>query len=267
MTTSRTNTLFSLCLCLFALMPVLLTATQAGSAGLDASSAQYITFTGLVKDKPKEALKIAQGWLAEEKNSSGALHCQALARYGMKEYGTAAADLEVLARNIGKEQPKLWTGIARQSATAYNLAGKHEKAATLLGEAISLADSRQLNDVLPGLLMDRADIYMTNDKNLLAIQDMDHILATDDHNNPALLARAKAFHNLGLTQESRNDIDRVLKFNPKNQEARELLKKLDGKKQVAKASAKKKPVKKKAVKKKSTKKKPVAKKKVASKKK
>ncbi len=233
----------------------------ARSAGLDATSAQYISCTGLVKDKPAEALKIAQEWGNREKNSPGALHCQALARYAMKDYGAAAADLEVLLRGIGKDQPKLWAGVARQAATSYNLAGNESKSTGLLGEAISLADSRQLTDVMPGLLTDRANIHMAHNKYLLAVQDMDQLLTVNPKDTTALYTRASAFKELGLTGEARDDINELLRLDPKNQEGRELSSKLNGKKAAVKT-----PVKKKTAKK-STKKKAPVKKKTAAKKK
>ena len=81
---------------------------------------------------------------------------------------------------------------------------------------------RLLND----LLLDRAQLLADSNNPTAAVQELDHALSLMPNNARVLLARAKMFERLGATAQANQDLETILKNNPRHSEARSMLKQL-----------------------------------------
>lgn len=205
------------------------TAIVAGSASAApvTTSDRYRECTTLVNKDPKAASLEAQKWL-QEKNSPSAQHCLALALFSLEEYYDAARELEQLSVRIEGKEPVLWTNVLRQAARAWNLADQRHRAIAALTRAILETSKSAFSDPSMGmlsteLLLERAAFYELEQQPLQALQDYDHGLSIDPAHERLLLARAKLLLVLKENALARQDLQLLLKAQPKHEEAKRLM--------------------------------------------
>lgn len=182
---------------------------------------RYSACTNSVAVNPDAAYKTARAWYGQSQ-SVASQHCMALALFELKNYSEAAAILEDILTKVSPGQSSLWLRMKAQAAKTQQAAGNEDAVQKHLDDALMWAASRDMDkDMLP-LLSQRAKLYSNRSQHLKAVQDLDHAYAIEP-SNAILLERARIFLRIDKKQPAREDIEFVLKSDPKNQEALSLL--------------------------------------------
>ena len=202
----------------------------AGSAIAAGNDARYQDCSKKAADNPQLALKEAEQWMIES-NVASAQHCKAIALFGLKRYRESAAELQRLAIRLEKSDRMLWANVLHQAARSWELAGNPTRALASLDYAISGLDDLAYEKstaarVLSDILIKRSEVHAATGDKLSAVQDLDHAASLQPKDEKVRLARAKLLIDLGEKSLAKEDVQAVLKQNPRSSEAQALKGKL-----------------------------------------
>lgn len=190
---------------------LLLTSIAAAPAAADspplAADLHYAECLATSRQNPAAGLAAAQDW----RNAGGgfpAMHCAAVALFGLARYPEAAAAFEALAGAMMQERPDLRAGALEQGGQAWLLAGKPEAARHDFDAAL------QYTPIDPDLLIDRARALADERQFAAAIADLDAALKLAPKRADALVYRASSRRQLGDLARARQDVDAALKLAP-----------------------------------------------------
>ncbi len=188
-----------------------------------ASSPAYKECTALASSNPQAALTKADEWLKID-DSLSAHHCRAMAFYGLKQYGDAASELDVVRLKIDPSDIAMRTYVTRQGARAWVEAGKPENAISMITEQVNemtmnRGDNATQAKLATELLLDRSRIRVEYGQLGEAVQDLDQAISLSPGNESVLVQRAKIFAQLGDNALAQQDLQVVLRMNPRHQEA------------------------------------------------
>lgn len=211
-------------------MTVLALPILAQAAESFVQSPAYKECTQLASSNPKLALEKAEAWLKIDQSTS-ALHCRAMALYGLKQFELSAAALSDVRNTIPPADVTLRSFVARQASRAWLNANKPDAAiAALTGQLNEMAqaggDNVTESKLTSELLLDRAKLRLTYGHATDAVQDLDHAVSLDPLNEDILLARADAFAALNDPALTKQDLQAVLRLNPKHAQALERIRNL-----------------------------------------
>ena len=198
--------------------------------GAGANDARYQACSKKASSNPQAALKEAEAWMIES-NVASAQHCKAIALFGLKRYRESAAELQRLAIRLEKSDRMLWANVLHQAARSWELSGNRQRAIASLEYAISgldeLAhDKASAARVLGDILIKRAEVYEKEGDRFKAIQDLDHAVSLQPTNDKVRLARADLLVKMGETAMAKEDLQSILKRNPRHSAAKALMKKI-----------------------------------------
>lgn len=188
-------------------------------------SQRYVDCTVKSRSNPTQTLQEANAWFASTKEPA-AQHCVALSLYNLRRYEDAAMTLEQLANTIGNDQMALKVSVLTQGAYAWKLATRYDMAEKDYQNAIALASGNNLNELTVNLLYERAQLFVMQQKNLNAMQDLDHMLTLEPRNVKARMLRGSVFEALGQNGAAREDYQAVLEVEPNNADAKAALAKV-----------------------------------------
>ncbi|MFO1242182.1 MAG: hypothetical protein U1E36_03140 [Rickettsiales bacterium] len=201
-------------------------ATGASAQTVIGENEPYQKCIDLSKSNPTQALTYSERWINVESTPSS-LHCRALVLFGQNHFDEAAKVLDRLGIAIKNASPRLRLGVYRQTARAWQRAGAEKTAIARLSDALDLIEPERNDAVMRReqveILIERAMMYSHIGKPLDGIQDLDQALTLGIQADRILMTRAKieAAHN--QQDLAIRDVEAVLRNNPKNQEAQELL--------------------------------------------
>lgn len=195
-----------------------------------ANDARYQACSKKASSNPQAALKEAEAWMIES-NVASAQHCKAIALFGLKRYRESAAELQRLAIRLEKSDRMLWANVLHQAARSWELAGNRQRAIASLDYAVSgmdeLAhDKASAARVLGDILLKRAEVHQTQGDPFKAVQDLDHAVSLQPTNDKVRLARAKLLVELKESALAKQDLQAILKRNPRHSAAKALMKKI-----------------------------------------
>ena len=204
-------TTFTLFLCIF--------YANAGFAG----SERYQTCASLVNTAPKQALQQSRAW-AKGESSPSASHCMAMAQFALKDYPSAAKNLEKLLPTV-KGNQFVYAHIVSQLARVYDVLDAPEKAGLVLNDAVfhlmQLDDERALSHILNA----RYKHFENQKQYLKAINDLDHVINIAP-TAELYIARAGILLKLKKAMSARWDLEAALKLDPTNRKATMMLQSL-----------------------------------------
>lgn len=190
-------------------------------------SERYVDCTVKSRSNSALALQEANKWFAET-NDPAAQHCVALSLYNMGKYQEAAESLEKLAKQVGDDQAAMKTSIMTQAAYSWKMLKNHDKADAAYKSAIATAVNNNMNDMATNLLYERALMNNGRQNNLLAMQDLDHVISLDENNVQARMLRAKIYEEMSNTTLAKEDYAAILKAKPDHDEAARNIERLGG---------------------------------------
>ncbi len=214
-------------------LPALLLSTLLAPPALAADFVQppaYKECTALAASNPQAALDKANAWLKID-DGFAAHHCRAMALYGLGQFDKAAPELMLVREKIVPDNIALRTYVARQGAKAWLNAGQTDKALALLEAqihemSIGKFDNATEAQLSSGLLLDRARLRVQYGQSAQAVQDLDHAITLTPLDTDVLLERALAFEQLGDKSLAKQDAQAVLRLDPKNEPAADLMRRL-----------------------------------------
>ena len=211
----------------------LLLATPAMAEVNFVQSPAYKECTALAASNPTAALAKAEEWLKID-NSIPALHCRAMALYGLRRYAEAGEALGAVRITIPNENLTMRAYVTRQAIQAFSNANRAEAALGILNAQISDMSSVRGDNVTAAkltseLLLERARVHVTYGKLADAIRDLDRAVSLTPLNEDVLLERAGVFVQLGDIPLAISDTKSVLTLNAGNVKARALLRDLEAK--------------------------------------
>lgn len=215
-------------LCIILILSLFTAAAQA--AEIFTATPAYKACAKLAATDPKAALAKTEIWLKTD-NSIGPKHCQAMALYGLGRYTQAATALNRIYEQLPPTDLVLRVYVTRQTVEAYTRAGKNDAAVKTLTAQINsinpAADEETVDARLSAeLLVGRATILRKIGKKTDAIQDLDHALSLRPNNTAALLARADLLMIMGDKALAKEDLQAILRSNPKHPEAVKLMRQM-----------------------------------------
>ncbi len=190
----------------------------------------YKECTAMVQNHPQDALTKAEEWLKIDDGFS-AHHCRAMALYGLQQYPQAAEELAVVRGKIIADNIALRTYVARQGAKAWVQAGRTDAALTLISTQINEMGVGKIDNATEAkltaeLLLDRARLRVKYGQSTEAVQDLDHAISLSPLNEEVLMERALAFEQLRDTALAKQDAQAVLRLEPTNKPAADLMRRL-----------------------------------------
>lgn len=193
----------------------------------------YRECIALATTRPADALAKADEWLTLDQGA-GALHCRAMALYGLRRYGEAAEALARARDALPAESYSLRAFVAKQTAATWRLANRADAALSALDvEVTELASARGDNSdiakVTSDILRERALLQMNFGKFDLAARDLDHAVSLTPLDISVLNTRADCFESLGDAALARADSEAVLRLAPANGAAKARLARLKAK--------------------------------------
>lgn len=203
-----------------------LVLSSASAYAQPGANAQYEDCTRRVAADAREAFKYARAWYGQSR-SMAAQHCMALAHFELKEYREAAEMLDAIISRVPPSQGVLWLTMRGQAAKAHLAAGNPDAARAHLDEGLLWALDKSLDVQTVPLLTQRALLFDQQRAYLKALQDLDHALEILP-SNPIMLQRAEIYLKLDMKSAARKDIEFVLRQEPSNAKARELLTRTGG---------------------------------------
>ena len=212
---------------------IALAPSLALAEGLSQSPA-YQECTQLAQNNPEKALEKSAAWLKFD-DSAAALHCRAMALFSAKQYAEAGEMLEKVRDKIPADDITLQTYITKQAAKAWLAAQKADAALRTLTQQVDRMGRTKTDNVTAAklsseLLLERATIHQNYGQLSEAVKALDQAMSLTPLNIDILLLRATVFQQLGDFPLSLEDTRAVLKLDPKNETAKQLLKKLGEKK-------------------------------------
>lgn len=208
----------------------LLAISVAVPAWAQSNDARYQECSKKASTDPHAALKEAEQWMIEA-NVASAQHCKAIALFGLKRYRESAAELQRLAIRLEKSDRILWANVLHQAARSWELSGNRQRALASLDYAISglddiAHDKSSAARMLGEILLKRSEVHVKGGDPLKAVQDLDHAVSLQPKNDDFLLARAEVLKQLGENALAKQDVEAILKRNPRHAQAKALLSKL-----------------------------------------
>ncbi|MBI1182305.1 MAG: tetratricopeptide repeat protein [Alphaproteobacteria bacterium] len=212
-------------------------------AARPAAANNYTECMKLIDMAPKRAYDLASQW----RDYGGGLpseHCMALALFELGQYEKSAQMLEELARRAKQETraaqakpnpteeavngaqdeappaqvpPTLSIDLLAQAGNAWLMAGKNEKAFTVLSEALS--EKAVTDQQAAQILIDRARARVELGNLEGAVTDLDEAIKRGGPQADALTYRASAHRALGQFASARADLDQALAMDSTNVEA------------------------------------------------
>lgn len=187
------------------------------------SSPAYKQCSAAAAQAPADALKQADEWLKID-DAIGPHHCRAMALYGLKRYDESGSELDTVRLKIDASDIAMRTYVTRQAARAWVEAGKPEIAIKVLSEQVNdmtmqRGDNATQARLATELLLDRSRIRVEYGQLGEAVQDLDQAISLAPGNESVLMQRAKIFAQLGDTALAQQDLQVLLRMNPKHQEA------------------------------------------------
>ena len=211
-------------------MTVLALPMLAQAAESFVQSPAYKECTQLASSNPKLALEKAEAWLKIDQGTS-ALHCRAMALYGLRQFELSAAALADVRNTIALADTTLRSFVARQTSRAWLNANKPDAAMAALTAQLNelgqaTGDNATHSKLTAELLLDRAKLRLGVGQATDAVQDLDHAVSLDPVNEEVLLTRADAFAKLKDAALAKQDLQALLRLNPKHAHALERMRQL-----------------------------------------
>jgi tetratricopeptide (TPR) repeat protein len=172
---------------------------------------QYQHCILLARTNPDEGWHEGLAW-ASLGGGEAALHCQAVALIGKKEYEDAAGKLEILARD-SHASARIRAGMLAQAGQAWLLARQPDRAFTDQSAALALVPGA------PDLLVDRAESQADQKDYEGALRDLNEALIAAPDRVDALTFRATAKRYVGDMAGAKADILRALTLDEHYQDA------------------------------------------------
>ena len=172
---------------------------------------QYQHCISLARTQPEEGYQEGLAW-ASLGGGEAALHCQAVALIGQRDFEEGAAKLEKLAHD-SKASARVRAGMYAQAGQAWLLAHQPERAFSAQTEALVLVPGA------PDLLVDRAQSQAEQKDYQGALNDLDQALSAAPDRVDALTFRATAKRYLDDLPGAKADITQALKLNDHYQDA------------------------------------------------
>lgn len=193
-------------------------------------SPAYKECTQLASSNPSLALQKSEAWLKID-SGTAALHCRAMALYGLHRFAESATALADVRGTIPKTDITLRSYVARQASRAWLNAQRPDAAVNALTEqinemAFTPGDNATEAQLTAELLLDRAKLRENYGQLNDAVQDLDHAVSLSPINEEVLLERAKVFEQLGDSALAKQDLQAVLRGNPSHPQALERMRKL-----------------------------------------
>ena len=214
---------------LYLLLTGTLLGLPAAAAESFVQSPAYKECTQLASSNPGLALQKAESWLKAEQSTS-ALHCRAMALYGLRQYELSAAALADVRNTLVPTNITLRSFVARQASRAWLNAGKPDAAIASLSAQITELSPQEMANAYPKLsselLVDRARLRANSGQLTDAIQDLDHAISLTPDSEDVLLERADVLAKLGDGAQAKRDLQAVLRLNPKHEQALERMRNL-----------------------------------------
>ena len=208
----------------------LLLPAIAGAADSFVQSPAYKECSALAGSNPSLALQKAEAWLKID-NGTSALHCRAMALYGLRRFAESAAALADVRLTIPRENVALRSYVARQSARAWVNASQPAQAIAALGGQLNemagmKGDNAAIAQQTAEVLLDRARLRQTYGQLTDAIQDLDHAVSLSPMNEQVLLERARVFVQLNDPALAKQDLQAILRGNPTHADALSMMRQL-----------------------------------------
>ena len=210
----------------------LLAASALAAEGFTTSPA-YEACATLATTDAAAALKKAED-LGRTDSTIGSAHCRAMALYGLRRYQVAGEALGKIRDALPDGEEVLRSYVTRPAARAWVEAGQYEKALRSLSAQIARLAPRAHDQPRTGrqvseLLLDRAGIHMKQGQTTDAVQDLDHALSLRPNGEDLLLARAELLLAIGDKALAQEDLQRILRMNPHQPQALNIMRSLKGK--------------------------------------
>jgi tetratricopeptide (TPR) repeat protein len=173
---------------------------------------RYTGCMSLARGEPLKALPMAEKWIGEG-GGLGARHCVAIAMFEAGRFIPAAAQLEAIARDMGRERPGLRAELYAQAGQAWMEAGQAENAVAAQSRALDLkADD-------PDLWVDRGLSFAAMKAWPRAISDFDHALDLRARDIDIIVLRAAAWRNAGDVRRALEEAQYALRLAPEHSDA------------------------------------------------
>lgn len=189
------------------LVLLLLPSPASAATRTEGDANHYQRCLALARKEPSAGFEEALAWQSAG-GAHPAEHCAAVALFGLKQYGEAAARLEKLAESMGKAPPALLAGTLGQAGRGWLLAGEAARAAALLARAVAVAPDD------PDLRIDQAEAMAASGNYAGAVAALDKALELDPRRAEALTYRASARRALGQLDPALRDAEAALKVTP-----------------------------------------------------
>ncbi len=161
---------------------------------------------------PDAGFEAAIAW-RDEGGGPPALHCVALALFGLGQFSEAATRLEALAADMPTATTREQSAILGQAGSVWLHAGDLSRAHTVLSQAL------EFDPTDPELWIDRGDALARGGEYWDAVDDFSAALDRDHKRLDALIFRAAAYRLLLIPDLARDDIARALVIDPDNPDA------------------------------------------------
>ena len=172
----------------------------------------YRTCIAQTQQNAEAGFEAAIAW-RDEGGGPPALHCVALALFGLGQMDEAAKRLEELADAMPEASDAERASVLGQAGTVWLQLRNLERAHEVLSKSISL-DGRN-----PERWIDRGEAFARAGEYWDAIDDFSAALDRAPGHIDALIFRAAAYRLLDIDDLARDDIDRVLDFAPNQPDA------------------------------------------------
>ncbi len=185
--------------------------SAAAEENTTADADHYARCMAETRRNPAAADRDAQSWLVAG-GGHPAEHCGAVALVRLGRYQDGARRLAKLASEI-KAPLALRAQTLDQAGQAWLLAGRPDKAATVLSEAVAVEPDD------PDILTDRAEAFAGERNDRAALGDLDHALALAPQRVDALVFRAAAYRRLHRLEPALHDVEAALRLAPNDPDA------------------------------------------------
>jgi tetratricopeptide (TPR) repeat protein len=175
---------FSILTLLLGILTLHATISLAAPRRDPVNARKYAQCMELARKDPDAAFDWAMDW-RDMGGDEAARHCIGVALIGLKLYMEAGNRLEALAQEMQSEKT-VQAGILAQAAQARHLDRKPARAIALMNTALKLSPGN------PDLLVDRATMHAGRGDYIMALTDLNIVLAKDPTRIDALIFRATA---------------------------------------------------------------------------
>jgi len=172
----------------------------------------YRTCIARTQENAEAGFEAAIAW-RDEGGGPPALHCVALALFGLGQMDEAAKRLEELADAMPDASDAERASVLGQAGTVWLQLRDLDRAHEILSKSIALDGSS------PELWIDRGEALARAGEYWDAIDDFSAALDRAPNHIDAMIFRAAAYRLLDIDDLARDDIDRVLDFAPQQPDA------------------------------------------------